>query len=71
LKYILTLSTVILLAAGPLVAQQAQSTNGGAGAQSHGAATLVSSPEPITMLALAGGAGAALGMAKRRRNRKK
>lgn len=67
------LSILAILVLGPTaVAQQANATRGNSlqNATSAGTPVPVSSPEPITMIALAGGAAAAGGLAHRRRNRK-
>ncbi len=67
------LSIVAILVLGPMaVAQQGSVARGNnlQNAASAGAQVPVSSPEPITMIALAGGAAAAGGLAHRRRNRK-
>lgn len=66
-------SIVAILVLSPMaVAQQADAVRGSSmqNATSAGTQVPVSSPEPITMIALAGGAAAAGGLAHRRRNRK-
>jgi len=67
------LSIVAILVLGPMAAAQQSSAvrgNNLQNANSAGTQVPVSSPEPITMIALAGGAAAAGGLAHRRRNRK-
>jgi hypothetical protein len=61
MKHILTTAFVALVLAIPMVAQGLPS--------SSNKAVPMGSPEPLTMLALAGGAGAALGLSKRRKNK--
>jgi hypothetical protein len=66
-------SIVAILVLGPMAAAQQSSAvrgNNLQNANSAGTQVPVSSPEPITMIALAGGAAAAGGLAHRRRNRK-
>lgn len=67
------LSSIAILVLGPVaIAQQASVKSAGNAMQAGaaGAQVPVSSPEPITMIALAGGAAAAGGLAHRRRNKK-
>jgi hypothetical protein len=61
MKHIFTTAFVALVLAIPMVAQGFPS--------SSNKAVPMSSPEPLTMLALAGGAGVALGLSKRRKNK--
>lgn len=66
MKTIFGITLIALFAIGPLSAQRTSSGNTGARGQNS---TPMNSPEPITMIALAGGA-AAVGVAARRRKKK-
>ncbi|MHC4380195.1 MAG: PEP-CTERM sorting domain-containing protein [Planctomycetota bacterium] len=70
LKTIYILSLLAVFAISPLAAQQ-HSASGAQNTRPHSAkgGVPVSSPEPITMIALAGGAAAAGGLASRRRKK--
>jgi hypothetical protein len=63
MKFLLVPAILAFLVAGSIAAQNPSST----GVRN----VPVSSPEPMTMLALAGGVGAALGLSKRRNKNKK
>lgn len=71
MRQALILTALAVLALGPIaVAQQAAAHSGPNNAPIQSTSVPVSSPEPITMIALAGGAAAAGGLAHRRRKRK-
>lgn len=66
MKTIFCFTLIALFAIGPLSAQRTSAGKAGARSQDS---TPMNSPEPITMIALAGGA-AAVGFAARRRKKK-
>ena len=71
MKIILALTVIAALAVSPLAAQHA-STSGSGQTNARGANSVpMNSPEPITMIALAGGAAAVGGLAGRRRRKQK
>ena len=71
MKTILSLTLIAAFAISPLAAQHASSSPGKAGAGRAHNSVPMNSPEPITMIALAGGAAAAGGLAGRRRRKQK
>ncbi|MGB0952237.1 MAG: PEP-CTERM sorting domain-containing protein [Planctomycetota bacterium] len=72
MKNLIAIASIALIAIAPLAAQHAtaSSSHNKAGSPSGAAQVPISSPEPITMIALAGGAAAAGGLASRRRKNK-
>lgn len=69
-KIIFALTLIAAFAVSPLAAQHASASSGQAGARGNNSVPM-NSPEPITMIALAGGAAAAGGLAGRRRRKQK
>ncbi len=69
LKYFLALFFLATMAMSPAYAQHAPSS-AQIGATQSRSNMPINSPEPLSMIALAGGAAAAAGMAGRRRNKK-
>lgn len=70
MKIIFALTLIAAFAVSPLAAQHSTTSAGQSGARSNNSVPM-NSPEPITMIALAGGAAAAGGLAGRRRRKQK
>lgn len=71
LKQLITLTVLAFAIVGSAAAQSSSSTNAKHTAPSRDKGMApISSPEPVTMIALAGGSAAAVGLAARRRKKK-